>query len=152
MVSDGSPVTRPSASGEGLRKACLQIPGIQGRNVPDLIVAHGTGTVMNDAAENEAFESVFGDRVSGIPVTGTKWSVGHTMGASAAVDLVAACEVLRRQSAFRLANTDEVDPSFRGRYLHASAELQEPFHAERVLVTSLGFGGVHAAALVRKAS
>jgi len=144
--TEGFAVTRPEQSGSSLRRACLGA-GAPHR-VPDLIIAHGTGTVINDQVEDDVMTALFGEHK--IPVTGTKWSIGHTLGASAAMDVIAGCEVLRTQSAFRIANTQEVDPQLRGNYLSANADLADPFHAERILISSLGFGGVHAAMMLRK--
>ena len=144
--TEGFAVTRPSQSGASLRRACLAVgvPDI----LPDLIIAHGTGTIVNDQIEDQVFTSLFGEHK--IPVTGTKWCTGHTLGASAAMDMIAACETLRRQVVFRLANTDEVDPLFHAHYLSAREPLPEHFRAERILISSLGFGGVHAAAIIKK--
>lgn len=145
--TEGYAVTRPEHSGASLRRACVAAGAEELR--PDLIVAHATGTRINDATEDHVFSSLYGE--ASIPVTATKWSIGHTLGASAAMDVIAACEVLRRQEVFLIANTKEPDTSLRSRFLVAGTEQPDgPF--ERVLVTSLGFGGVHSAALIGKAA
>jgi 3-oxoacyl-[acyl-carrier-protein] synthase I len=151
--TEGYAVTRPTQSGASLKRACMAVgaPGI----VPDLIIAHGTGTIINDQVEDGVMHSLFGDRripgvPPGVPTTGTKWSIGHTLAVSAAMDLIAGCEVLRTQKVFKLANTEQVDPQLRGRYLTANEPLVDGFHAERVLISSLGFGGVHAALMLKK--
>jgi hypothetical protein len=143
--TEGYAVTRPSQSGASLHRACLALPGISDR-APDLIIAHGTGTVINDLTEDQVFSTLFGEH--SVPITATKWSIGHTLGASAAMDLIAACESLRHESAFQIANTELIDPKLRSRYLSKEVPLPERLHATRILLTSLGFGGVHAAALV----
>ena len=136
--SEGKAVTRPGA--DSLRRAIKALPG-----TPDLIIAHATGTLLNDSTEDAVFFELFGERPL---VTGSKWSVGHTLGASGAVDIVLACEAIRRQSAFRLANTFTIDPSFRSRYLRANSD--EQLAPEKVMVSSLGFGGIHAAAMIER--
>lgn len=140
--TEGFAVTRPAQSGTSLRRACIALPNC----TPDLIVAHGTGTVINDRVEDQVLASLFPET----PITGTKWCIGHTLATSAAMDVIAACEVLRQRKVFRLANTQEVDPELKGRYLSARHELAPHFDAKQVLVTSLGFGGVHAAALIQR--
>jgi 3-oxoacyl-(acyl-carrier-protein) synthase len=97
---------------------------------------------MEDAVYRRLFATV--------PVTCTKWSVGHTLGASGAVDLIAACEMLRRGEVFRIANTEAPDPAFAARYLTRQARWSGPPPA-RALVASVGFGGMHGAALVELA-
>lgn len=56
----------------------------------DLISAHGTGTLANDATEASAIHQVFGD--SPPPVTALKSMLGHCMGASSALS-AAACAI-----------------------------------------------------------
>jgi 3-oxoacyl-[acyl-carrier-protein] synthase-1 len=144
--TEGYAVTRPEHSGASLRRACVAAGAETLR--PDLIVAHATGTKINDATEDHVFCSLYG--AASVPVTATKWSIGHTLGASAAMDVIAACEILRRQEVFRVAPTTALDPALRSRFLAAGSELPHG-PLSRVLVTSLGFGGVHSAALIAKA-
>ena len=141
LNTEGYAVTRPSPSGESLKRAYQQI---QNKHRPDLIIAHGTGTLLNDAAEDQCFSDLFGEK--SIPITGTKWCVGHTLAASAAMDIIAACEVLKSGQAFSLATTLESDPQLKGNYLHRNASLIIPNGISTVLVSSLGFGGIHAMA------
>ena len=152
LDAEGFAATRPSLSGESLGRACLQIPGL--REVPpDLIIAHGTSTVLNDQTEDHVLAQLFEASSVKPAITGTKWCIGHTLGASGAMDVIAACRVLETQKFFRLANTREVDASFRGHYLTARQDSnweESKRSVTRVLVTSLGFGGVHAAAVLRK--
>jgi 3-oxoacyl-(acyl-carrier-protein) synthase len=82
-------------------------------------------------------------------ITGTKWCVGHTLAASGALDVIAAAEALRAQKIFRLETTDAPDPRFRGRYLTKNSTTPQRF--SRVMISSLGFGGMHASALLEKA-
>jgi 3-oxoacyl-[acyl-carrier-protein] synthase-1 len=143
--TEGFAVTRPSHSGASLRRACVAALQTAPQTRPDLVIAHATGTQINDSTEDQVIYSLFEDQV---PVSSTKWCIGHTLGASAAMDVIAACEVIRRQDVFRIASTCETDPKLQSRFLAAKASLPEQFAASRVLVTSLGFGGVHSAALI----
>jgi 3-oxoacyl-[acyl-carrier-protein] synthase-1 len=140
---EGHALTRSRESGATLEEACVL--ACDGRT-PDVIVAHGTGTEANDAMEDAVYRRLFAT----VPVTCTKWSVGHTLGASGAVDLIAACEMLRRGEVFRIANTEAPDPAFAARYLTRQARWSGPPPA-RALVASVGFGGMHGAALVELA-
>lgn len=140
--TDGQSVTRPSTDGESLRRvsACAL-----GGKSPDFVLAHGTGTVFNDQAEGKVFETL----CPLAPVTATKWSIGHTMGASGALDLIAAAEAMRRGRLFNIGNTPVADPKLGASFLHASAPPCEG-DFRRALVTSLGFGGVHAAVVLER--
>ncbi len=111
LDNDGSLVTRPATSGASLKRALLQLPLTP---APDLVFAHATGTVVNEETEEPVLGEIFPD----IPRRASKSLLGHTLGASAALDLIAACELIRARQ------------------------------ARRVLISSLGFGGAHAAALV----
>lgn len=138
--TEGFAVTRPTPSGESLERAIAQISAA---GSPDLIIAHGTGTALNDPAEDAVFAKAF---ASSRPwITGSKGAIGHTLGASGAVDFILACEALCREAVFPLVNTQTVDPQFHGRYV-----INGPLDMslKSVLVSSLGFGGIHAAAMV----
>ncbi len=139
LVTEGQSITRPSSDGSSLAEACgIALDGER----PDLIIAHGTGTPMNDRAEDLAFGKLFADTP---PITATKWSIGHTLGASGAMDIIAACEALKRGTTFRIHNTVERDSTFTGNYLlRETPEAALKLPLQRVLVSSLGFGGAHA--------
>lgn len=138
MDTEGYAVARPSHSGESLVRAARGLLGTR----PDMIIAHGTGTEINDATEDLAFSKLFPDGTP--PITGSKWCVGHTLGASAAIDVILACEMICRQESFVLATTKEIDPAFTGNYRLKGGALP----VRNVLVSSLGFGGAHAMGMV----
>ena len=144
--AEGFAVTRPSQAGDSLKRACLKLKDLRSRP-PELIIAHGTATRINDSIEDQVFREVFAETGSSPAITGTKWCIGHTLGASGAMDVIAACEVIKRQQWFRIGNTPEVDPEFKGRYLTSLSDLG-PKALRRVMVTSLGFGGIHAATIL----
>lgn len=56
----------------------------------EYINAHGTSTKTNDICETRAIKMVFGQLAPGIPISSTKSMLGHTIGASAAIE-VAVC-------------------------------------------------------------
>jgi acyl transferase domain-containing protein len=146
LDSEGSAVTRPSHSGISLRQAALRIPNLLALQ-PEILIAHGTGTIINDETEDLAFAELFPEE-NRPWITGTKWCIGHTLAVSGALDLIAAAEALRAQKIFRLMTTDSPDPRFRGRYL--SKNSAPPAKFKRVMISSLGFGGMHASALLER--
>jgi len=147
LETEGYAVTRPSVSGTSLRKACQAALSSAKVTIPDLIIAHGTATPINDLAEDQVFISLFPD--GNVPVTGTKGSIGHTLAASGAMDFIAACRALEEQMAFPITNTRKVDPAFGSRYLISQDGEDHVFPLKTVMVSSLGFGGVHSAACLR---
>jgi 3-oxoacyl-[acyl-carrier-protein] synthase-1 len=150
--SEGHAATRPSHSGESLLRAARQLHSIDSLP-PELVIAHGTSTQANDVTEDRVFTALFAESKMKPAITGTKWSIGHTLGAAGLIDVIAAVEVLKSQKAFSIFTTDTVDSAFESSYLVRTpgAPALRPLDVSRVLVTSLGFGGVHAAALVGRA-
>ncbi|MBS1961823.1 MAG: hypothetical protein JST04_06380 [Bdellovibrionales bacterium] len=147
--AEGHAVTRPDDSGASLRAACESILAANDR--PDLVIAHGTATEVNDPVEARVLADLF--PAADVPITASKGALGHTLGASGAIDLLLAREVLRRGETFTISQTTVVDSAFRGKFL-VSPDLDRvekvPGDYRRVLVTSLGFGGIHAAAMLER--
>jgi 3-oxoacyl-(acyl-carrier-protein) synthase len=148
--AEGFAVTRPEASGTSLATS-IRLALRDAGGPPDLVLAHGTATEVNDPIEARALADLFPK--ADVPITGTKGSLGHTLGASGAIDLILAREVMRRGAAFTISQTTKVDPAFIGNFLaspSADSVATVPGNYSRVLVTSLGFGGIHAAAVLER--
>ncbi len=63
----------------------------------DHINAHAASTPAGDLAESTAIHMVYGDRAPSIPVTSMKGALGHCMGASGALETIAAVRTLSDQ-------------------------------------------------------
>ncbi|MBC7741751.1 MAG: hypothetical protein H7061_06125 [Bdellovibrionaceae bacterium] len=137
--TEGGSVTRPSMNGESLYRALKKLN--DSNSMADFYVAHGTGTRFNDASEEAALIRY---DASDAPTVGIKWSIGHTLGASGALDLITACEMMKSKKLFYLENTLQKDQTFKKNYLTKKLTVETPAFC-RAVVTSLGFGGVHAA-------
>lgn len=145
LDTEGSAVTRPQTSSESLLRAVGKIPGIPRARTIDMIIAHGTGTEINDLTEDLAYSAMFSEAFVKPWLTGSKWRTGHTLAASGAVDTILACEALKRNQSFCLETTHEIDPALKCRYLMPGKRADSLL---RILISSLGFGGMHAAAVV----
>jgi 3-oxoacyl-(acyl-carrier-protein) synthase len=148
--AEGHAVTRPGESGESLRAACLRVADFAAKG-PDLVIAHGTATEVNDPVEARVLADLFpkGDT----PITASKGALGHTLGASGAIDLLLAREAIRRGEVFTISQTTAIDSKFSGKFLTSPTPTtvsMVPGNFNRVLVTSLGFGGIHAAAMLER--
>lgn len=97
-TSDAYHLTAPEPSGDPAARAielALRDAGLGPEEV-DYVNAHGTSTQLNDAAETAALKRALGtDRAKRIPVSSTKSTIGHTLGAAGAVEAVATVETLR---------------------------------------------------------
>lgn len=158
-------VTRPSLSGDSLFQALQKLRQKNRSPQPDFVLAHGTGTRFNDTAEDRALSRYFKtNHLAEVPVTGTKWSLGHTLGGSGLVDLIAAAEILKRQKIFSIASSTLTDSEFQYKNYYLECDLTKatslkkrtldqslPTHPlKEALITSLGFGGVHAASWIER--
>lgn len=142
--SDAHHMTAPSPGGLGAR-ACMQLALRDADITPDDVAhinAHGTSTPLNDAAEAQAIRQLFGSR--DIPVTSSKGSTGHLVGAAGAVEAVAAVMAVRKGLAHPTANHVQRDPKCDIDVVSGQPRKISP---GAVLSNSFGFGG-HNATLV----
>ena len=89
-TADAHHITAPAPGGSGAVH-CMQLAlddaGVRPSDVVH-VNAHGTSTVLNDAAEAEALSKVFGTS-PGPLVTSTKGVTGHSLGAAGALEALA---------------------------------------------------------------
>src|SRR5262249_59592795 len=76
----------------------------------DFVSAHGTGTLVNDRIEADVLRRVLGRRASQIPVNSIKASLGHTMGAAAALEAVMCLMAGRDRIVPKTLGLEEPDP------------------------------------------
>ena len=135
VTADAYHIVTPAPDGEAIRRAmalALQRSLLAPRQI-DAVIAHGTGTKANDAAESAAIHGLLADT----PVTAPKGSLGHTGGACGAFQLLAALGCLRHQtlpSIGGLTCLDErlpIQPALKSRAMPL----------KRLLVNCFGFGG-----------
>lgn len=137
---DGS-MTAPDAAGGGiLRAARLALTGTNPGRI-GWIKAHGTGTRLNDAAECRGLDGA----LAGVPASSLKPLLGHCLGASGAVELVAAVLALGAGVIPPTLTTTEVDPALGSRRIVLDLEtLLRP----AALLLSQSLGGRCAALVV----
>jgi 3-oxoacyl-[acyl-carrier-protein] synthase II len=97
-TTDAHHLTAPEPSGRPAARAielALHDAGVEPEKI-DYINAHGTSTPLNDAAETAAIKLALGEqRAKRIPVSSTKSSIGHLLGAAGAVEAVVTVETLQ---------------------------------------------------------
>ena len=94
MTADAGDIVAPDPAGAvRAMQAALADAGLSPADIGH-INAHGTGTLANDRSETEAITRVFGR--DGPPVTSTKAAHGHAIGATGALEAMAAILTLAR--------------------------------------------------------
>jgi len=108
--------------------------------------AHGTSTPTGDGTEVECLRAVFGKNVSAIPVSSNKSQVGHSLGASAAIEAALAIEAMARGIVLPTVNHIP-DPRFSDIDVVPNT-IRKHTH-EFVLSNSFGFGGTNCCIVFR---
>jgi 3-oxoacyl-(acyl-carrier-protein) synthase len=128
-----------------MRKA-VEDAGLRPEGI-DYINAHGTGTESNDRNETAAIKQVFGEHAYGIPVVSNKAALGHSIGASAALELISCILSLRDQKVPPTINYTVPDPDCDLDYVVSGPRSLD---LEHVLSNSFAFGGSNAALVVSR--
>lgn len=145
--SDSAHITKPDATGQSrtilnaLRDAQLRPQDI------DYINAHGTATLAGDIQETLAIKKSFTDHAYHIPVSSTKSMHGHLMGATGAVEFMAAVLALKHQAIPPTLNLTQPDPECDLDYVANQGRTDVKLNA--VMSNSFAFGGTNAVLIAR---
>lgn len=110
------------------------------------INAHGTGTPLNDSAEAAAINRWAGTRAANLPVSSTKASIGHLLGAAGAVEAVVCLMGLREQWLPPTSTLQTPDPAC----LFPIVTRPTDARFDYALTNSFGFGGANATLVLRR--
>lgn len=139
-TDDAFHITAPKEDGRGPSRAfneALRHARIDPTTV-DYVNAHGTSTKYNDAIETRALKLTFGDHARKLAISSTKSMIGHLLGASAAVELVATALSVHHGAVHPTRNYTTPDPECDLDYVPGAAR---PLKVRNALSNSLGFGG-----------
>jgi 3-oxoacyl-[acyl-carrier-protein] synthase II len=150
-TDDGYHITAPLPDGNGAAKTmelALTDAGVEKDKV-SYINAHGTATELNDIAESTAIKSVFGPHAYEIPVSSTKSCLGHLLGASAAVELIACVQAINKSAIPPTINLENQDErcDLKMDFVPLKARQAEVHIA---MSNSFGFGGHNSCLVVGK--
>ena len=146
--SDASHITKPNAAGQSRTIVnALRDAGLQPRDI-GYINAHGTATLAGDVQETLAIKNVFGAHAGKIPVSSTKSMHGHLMGATGAVEFMAAVLALENNSAPPTINLHYPDPECDLDYVPNQGRTGLQLNA--VMSNSFAFGGSNAVLIAKR--
>lgn len=139
-TADAHHITAPHPCGAGAAKAmqaALRDAKLNATDI-DYINAHGTSTPLGDEAETKAVKEVFGPAAYKVAISSTKSMIGHLLGASGAVELIATVMSMQHSVVHPTINYVTPDPECDLDYVPNTAREMK---VRRALSNSFGFGG-----------
>jgi len=146
---DGGHITAPDPEGRGAALAmnnALKDASISPEKI-DYINAHGTSTPPGDKAETIAIKTVYGDHAYKMAVSSTKSALGHSLGASGGIELIASVLAIRDGVIPPTINLEKPDPACDLDYTPNEAKKRKVAYA---MSNSFGFGGHNACVIVKE--
>lgn len=113
MSCDAYHITSAHPDGRGASQAmsqALKSAALKPEDI-DYINAHGTSTEINDRIETCAIKTTFGDRAPDIPISSIKSMIGHSIGASGALEAVTCVNVVNQGVIPPTINQENRDPA-----------------------------------------
>lgn len=144
---EGSSMVSPSREGEYQTMRTALIAAQRTAEDIDLFIPHLTATIKGDKVEMDAIAGLFKSCNRKPYITATKGSIGHTGGAAAAFDAIAACMALSRGELFPIVGLSTPFPEALacGNLVRDAINLPTAAGAKTGLSTamihSLGLGG-----------
>lgn len=139
-TADAHNITAPHPDGSGAAAAMRLTLKDARLNPQDIqyINAHGTSTPLGDEAETRAIKHVFGNHARKLAISSTKSMVGHLLGASGGVELIATAMTIKSGVIHPTINLDNADPACDLDYVPNTARQ---IRVRNALSNSFGFGG-----------
>ncbi|TXN21725.1 beta-ketoacyl-[acyl-carrier-protein] synthase family protein [Methylobacterium sp. WL9] len=146
--ADAGDIVAPTVEGMArAMRAALTDADLAARDIA-YVNAHGTGTRANDLTEVRALREVFGPGAVP-PVSSTKGTTGHALGAAGALEAVATVLAMTRSVAPPTANLTDQDPELD---IDAIPLLARPMPIRAAMSNSFAFGGLNASLILRQVS
>lgn len=146
---DAHHVTAPDPEGAGLARA-IKIAFEEAQVADDAqiyINAHGTSTHLNDLTETMAIKTALGDKAYDANISSTKSMTGHMLGATGAVEAIAAIMAIKDGIIPPTINLDEPEEGLDLNYTPKTAVKRD---VDVAASTNLGFGGHDACVVFKK--
>ncbi len=146
---DAFHISAPAEGGAGAAKAikrALQKANLKPEDI-DYINAHGTSTILNDAAETAAIKTALGEHAYKTPISSTKSMLGHLLGAAGAVEAVATVKTIETGWIHPTINYEYPDPACDLDYVPNKARQKD---VRVAMSNSFGFGGHNAIVIFKQ--
>ena len=147
---DASHITAPDPEGAGATGAmqmALADAGVAPEQI-DYVNAHGTSTQLNDISETRALKKVFGQYAyHGLVISSTKSALGHLLGASGGVELIATVKTILTGWIHPTQNLENAAAECDLDYCPLKKRQKDVRHA---MSNSFGFGGHNAVLVVKR--
>jgi 3-oxoacyl-[acyl-carrier-protein] synthase II len=149
LSCDAYHVTAPEPSGEAAAQAMIR--ALRNANIGpeevNYIVAHGTGTPLNDVTETLAIKRALGEHAYRVAISSPKSMVGHLLGAAGALSALTAVLAISHGIVPPTINLDNQDPECDLDYVPKVARHMPVTVA---MVNAFGFGGQNASLVFRR--
>ena len=148
LSGDAYHITAPSEDGDGGYRAmqmALKRAGISPSDI-DYVNAHGTST-MADGIEAGAVERLLGNAASKTPMSSTKSSIGHLLGAAGSVEAIFCLLAMRDGMVPPTINLENPDVITQLDLVPLKAQKRD---VNIAMSNSFGFGGTNAALILSK--
>ena len=146
-AADARGISKPDAAGQvRAMRAALADARVEAKDV-GYLNAHGTATAIGDVVETAAIKDAFGCAAATLAVSSTKALHGHLMGATGAIEFVAALCALERDIIPPTAHLECPDPACDLDYVANDARARS---VDVVMSNSFGFGGMNAVLVARR--
>ncbi|WP_339045943.1 beta-ketoacyl-ACP synthase II [Candidatus Mesenet endosymbiont of Agriotes lineatus] len=149
LSGDAHHITAPREDGAGGKRAmqlALRSANIEPNKI-GYINAHGTSTPLGDLAEVNAIKSLFEDHAYKVPISSTKSSIGHLLGAAGSVEAI--FSILALEDGIIPPTLNLFNPS-EGCDLNFVPFKAQEHKIDFVLSNSFGFGGTNASLIFGK--
>ncbi|MBV1930931.1 MAG: beta-ketoacyl-ACP synthase II [Porticoccaceae bacterium] len=148
--ADAHHITSGPADGSGAARAvraALKMASLSASDI-NYVNAHATSTPVGDNAEVATLRSLFGDQVGQVPVSSTKSSTGHLLGAAGGIESIFTALAVMNDLLPPTINLENVDEAMADLdFVPNQARAQQVNHA---LCNGFGFGGVNASLILSK--
>ena len=150
VSSDAQHLTEPDPTGRSPARAMLMAfadAGVSPDQI-DYINAHGTSTPLGDASETRVIKRALGEHIARkVPISSTKGAMGHSLGASGAVEAIFCALAIHEGVLPPTINYETSDPECDLDYVPNDARKADVGVA---VSNSFGFGGHNASIVLRR--